>query len=294
MKNSVNLFSFRAGSAAWNCRAVKTPLSRLARFAALILFCCLCVPARAQSNEWAWMGGSSAIGAKNHFGHYAGKPGIYGKLGTAAPGNVPGSRAGAASWADRNGHFWLFGGDGYDADGIEGYLNDLWEFTPSTGEWAWTSGSANTNCQSRPAPCGSPGVYGTLRVPAEESVPGGRFSSSNWTDHNGNLWLLGGGGIDGNSTFGLLNDLWAFQAAAGDLPAMNPSFDASPGIYTSAQIVKIADSTPGATINYTLDGSTPSNKSSKYAAAILVGKTTTIKAMAQAANYAESAVAAAA
>jgi hypothetical protein len=137
-----------------------------------------------------------------------------------------------------------------------------------------------------PIQAGSVRLAWGLRNPAR--------SSSNWTDHNGNLWLLGGGGIDGNSTFGLLNDLWAFQAAAGDLPAMNPSFDASPGIYTSAQIVKIADSTPGATINYTLDGSTPSNKSSKYAAAILVGKTTTIKAMAQAANYAESAVAAAA
>lgn len=87
------------------------------------------------TNEWAWMGGSSTASANG------GCPGVYGTLGVAAPGNIPGNRDGAVTWTDQTGNFWLFGGSGIDANGVGGNLNDLWKFNPSTNEWAWMSGS---------------------------------------------------------------------------------------------------------------------------------------------------------
>jgi hypothetical protein len=36
----------------------------------------------------------------------------------------------------------LFGGNGYDANGNNGWLNDLWEYQTSTNEWAWMGGSS--------------------------------------------------------------------------------------------------------------------------------------------------------
>ena len=154
----------------------------------LILLACLCMAADAQTSEWTWMGGSSALG------NNGGQAGVYGALGTHAAGNTPGGRNGAASWTDNSGHLWLFGGWGYDANGNSGYLNDLWEFNPATSEWVWMSGSNTVGSHG-----GQPGVYGALGVPAAGNTPGGRNGSASWTDSSGNLWLFGGWTYDANS-----------------------------------------------------------------------------------------------
>ncbi len=155
-------------------------------------------------NQWAWMGGSSAAGEKG------GRRGVYGTLGTPAPGNIPGSRAGSASWTDRNGNLWLFGGYGYDSDGTIGLLNDLWEFAPSTREWTWMSGSrtVGTAC-AQINYCGQLGVYGTQGSPAAANVPGGRWSPESWIS-GGDLWLFGGVGVIPGMTADF-NDLWRFS-----------------------------------------------------------------------------------
>jgi hypothetical protein len=54
-------------------------------------------------------------------------------LGVFSASNIPGGRYGAATWTDRQGSLWLFGGYGYDDTGLRGgVLNDMWEFRPST------------------------------------------------------------------------------------------------------------------------------------------------------------------
>jgi N-acetylneuraminic acid mutarotase len=150
------------------------------------------------SGEWAWMGGSKIQN----------QSGVYGTLGTPAKGNVPGGRSDAMSWTDKSGHFWIFGGDGTDANGIGGYLNDLWEFNPSTKEWAWMGGNSTLGSH---AFSGWPGVYGTLRTPAPGNIPGGRWNGVTWTDSSGHLWLFGGEGFDAGDHIGSLNDLWEFN-----------------------------------------------------------------------------------
>jgi N-acetylneuraminic acid mutarotase len=154
-----------------------------------------CLVGRAQTNEWVWMGGSN-IGAMN---------GTWGTIGTTAVGNIPSSRSYAATWTDKQGNLWLFGGTGYDSQGhINVPMNDLWQFDPSSDEWTWMGGSDVGS---------APGVYGTQGVASATNVPGGRNGASTWVDSGGNFWLFGGGGYDVNGNFGLLNDVWELNSS---------------------------------------------------------------------------------
>jgi uncharacterized repeat protein (TIGR03803 family) len=75
--------------------------------------------------------------------------------------------------------------------------------------------------------------------------------------------------------------------------AATPVFSPAVGTYTSAQSVTITDSTSGATIYYTINGTTPTTSSTKYTGAIAVSATETIEAIAVATGYTNSAVASA-
>jgi Legume lectin domain/Chitobiase/beta-hexosaminidase C-terminal domain len=70
-----------------------------------------------------------------------------------------------------------------------------------------------------------------------------------------------------------------------------PTFSPVAGTYSSTQNVTISDTTAGATIYYTTDGTTPTTTSTKYVGAILVSSTKTITAMATATGFSNSAVA---
>jgi hypothetical protein len=244
------------------------------------------------TKEWAWLGGSSSVG-----GNF-GQPAVYGTLGVSATGNTPGGRYAASSWIDGIGNFWLFGGTDYNANGNGGLgeLNDLWEFNPSTKEWAWMGGSISSTIPCAPSdPCGQPGVYGALGVPAVGNIPGGRWEPSTWTDRSGNLWLFGGQGFDANGIDHNLNDVWRYQpTTATVLAAATPTFNVAAGTYTSAQTVTISDTTPFATIYYTTNGTTPTTSSAVYSGPISVSSTETLEAIATAGGYSTSAVATAA
>ena len=77
------------------------------------------------------------------------------------------------------------------------------------------------------------------------------------------------------------------------LPAATPVFTPAAGTYTTAQSVTITDTTPGAIIYYTINGTIPSTSSTKYTGAITVSATETIEAIAVASSYATSPVASA-
>jgi hypothetical protein len=140
--------------------------------------------------QWTWVGGSSTTNAS----------GTYGNKGVAAAGNVPGARYAANSWIDSSGHMYLFGGQGYDATGNQGFLNDLWEYTG--GEWKWVSGSDTINGN---------GSYGAKGTAAPGNVPGARLRAVAWTDASENLWFFGGLGFDSAGNQGNLNDLWEYS-----------------------------------------------------------------------------------
>jgi len=77
-----------------------------------------------------------------------------------------------------------------------------------------------------------------------------------------------------------------------DLPqAAAPTFSPPAGTYTSTQTVSISDTTPGATIYYTTNGTTPTPSSTLYIGPITVAISETINAIAVASGYSNSPVA---
>jgi hypothetical protein len=171
------------------------------------------------AKEWTWVSGSQTANAV----------GVYGTQGVAAASNVPGARIGAVSWADSSGNLWLFGG----AD--NGYLNDLWEFNPTTREWKWVSGNNTANAT---------GIYGTRGVAAASNVPGGRDYAVSWIDSSGSLWLFGG--QNQNSYF---NDLWNFNPSIGEWTWVSGnSYTDGPGSY-GTQGTASTSNLPGARYN---------------------------------------------
>ncbi len=132
------------------------------------------------TNDWTWIGGSQSVDTA----------GVYGTQGTPDAANWPGGRVRSTSWTDGNGNLWLFGGEGYDSAGVYGTLNDLWEYSPTTGQWEWVGG-ADTQWPNTTAP--------------PVNVPGARVGAVSWVAA-GDLWLFGGSG-----PIGVTNDLWKYD-----------------------------------------------------------------------------------
>ena len=149
------------------------------------------------AGQWTWMNGSNMTD----------ESGTYGIEGVPAAGNVPGARVSAISWTDAGGNLWLFGGNGSDANGNGGWLNDLWRY--SAGQWTWMSGpdvlgyAGELSYQL--------GSYGMLGTTSPANIPGGRWYAVGWTDTEGNLWLFGGQGWASVGPLDMLNDLWKYE-----------------------------------------------------------------------------------
>jgi hypothetical protein len=91
----------------------------------------------------------------------------------------------------------------------------------------------------------------------------------------------------GYSTSAIVSGTYTLSTSSTPVAAtvgLNPA----PAIYTTAQLVTLTDSTPGAVIHYTINGTTPTTSSPVYSGAISVGATTTIKALATASGYSTS------
>jgi N-acetylneuraminic acid mutarotase len=180
---------------------------------------------------FTWVGGSSTTNAS----------GVYGIQGVTAATNMPGARDGGVTWTDTSGNLWLFGGfSGYAGSqntAVGNFLNDLWKYSPSSGQWTWVDGSS-TVC--------SQGVYGTRGVAAATNVPGARVAGIRWADASGNLWMFGGGGCDSTDSFVLYDDLWEYSTSSGKWTWVGGSTAAyAPAVYGN-EGVPAATNTPGA------------------------------------------------
>lgn len=163
-------------------------------------------------------------------------PGIYGTLGVAAAANVPGARKSALTWIDGGGNLWLFGGQGYDAAGNVGPLNDLWKFDTTSSLWTWEGGSTNV---------GAAGTYGTAGVAASSNAPGARYAGASWRDTAGNFWMLGATGYDSNGKLGTLNDLWTYSTTTGQWTWINGSSTVEPPASYGLLGITTPANTPG-------------------------------------------------
>ena len=152
---------------------------------------------------WTWMGGTRAT---NNSGNY-------GIQGLPLLTNQPGARRNATAWVDNDGNFWLFGGVGYARDDDEqGYLNDLWVYSPATAQWTWIAGSDDVDEDGRYGNGGPTGDDdgGGGGPGGGNRYPGGRAMAAGWVDRAGDLWLFGGRGLPSNNDVTDLNDVWKF------------------------------------------------------------------------------------
>ncbi len=202
------------------------------------------------------------------------------------------------------------------------------ELTPPTtpgGTWTeillWgflNNGIDGNNPASGLTPDGQGNLYGTTLsggnpVGASGSSTAGTIyellaptqTGGNWSEQV--VYYFGASGSDGfTSAANLIEDgkgnfYGTTQYGGNDLgtvfeftpltAAATPTFTVPAGTYSIPQTVRIEDTTPGAVIYYTLDGSTPTTKSFQYTGAIPVSTTETISAIAAATDYYTSAVA---
>ena len=176
---------------------------------------------------WTWAGGSDVPNAA----------GAYGTQATASPTNTPGARMGGSVWLDASGNVWLFGGLGLTAGGLAEEFNDLWEYSPASGEWTWIGGSDGPNAA---------GVYGTQRAGAVGNGPGARVSAESWKDESGNFWLFGGYGYAQDGNIGNLNDLWEYSLGTNVWTWIGGSSSAAAAGTYGTQGVPAIDNAPGA------------------------------------------------
>ena len=83
---------------------------------------------------------------------------------------------------------------------------------------------------------------------------------------------------------------WTFTSGATQATAATPTFSPASGTsFASTLSVSIADATPSSSIYYTTDGSTPTTASQLYSAPFTISATTTVRAIATASGYTQSA-----
>jgi hypothetical protein len=95
--------------------------------------------------------------------------------------------------------------------------------------------------------------------------------------------------LDQWSVNGGANQLWSLVSTVPN--AASPVFSVAGGSYTGAQTVTLSDTTTGATIYYTANGTAPTTGSTLYSGAITVSASETIEAIAVASGYGNSTVA---
>jgi len=113
---------------------------------------------------------------------------------------------------------------------------------------------------------------------------------NNPTQNASSLFDLGGAITPFQPVLSSAPSTWALPI----LPiAATPSISIAGGAYSSAQFVTLSDTSTGATIRYTTDGSTPTASSIAYSGTITVSSTETLKAIALGGGFASSPVASA-
>jgi hypothetical protein len=171
-----------------------------------------------------------------------------------------------------------------------------------------TSGTTSLNGENpavaTPSFSVTPGTYTSAQsVSITDSTPGARiyYTTNGATPTTSSTLYSGPITVSSTETIqaiatasGYSQSAVASAAYAINLPAATPTFSPAAGTYTSAQTVTISDPTPGATIYYTTNGTTPTTSSSVYSSPIKVSSSETFEAIAVAKGYSTSAVGSAA
>jgi hypothetical protein len=234
------------------------------------------------TNAWAWMGGDYAASNCSFtvvvpipFVVCDGSQGVLGSQFTPGAGNIPAART------DKNGNFWLFAGEVTNLANVPGDVNDLWEYQPSMSTFPPATApifslKSGTYASGGPLIISNGMPNASIYYTTDGTIP---TTASNL--YSGPITLSSAKTIQaiatapGYRSSTVSSATYNFVAA----PAA-PTFSLAPGTYSSVQTVTISETTPGAMIYYTTDGTTPIATSSVYSGPITVSSSETITALA--------------
>ncbi len=171
---------------------------------------------------------------------------------------------------------------GYTNSAVASAVYTLTVATPGFSPAAGTYNSAQTVTLSSSTPSAS--IYYTTNGSTPTTVSA-LYSSAITVSATETIKALGAKTGYTNSAVG---------SAAYTLVVATPAFSPAAGSYGPAQTVTISDSTSGATIYYTTNGTTPTTASTTYSSAVTVSVTETLEALAVKTGYTNSAVGSAA
>ncbi|GGD68618.1 hypothetical protein GCM10011514_35930 [Emticicia aquatilis] len=113
---------------------------------------------------------------------------------------APTARQGAATWADKQGNLYLFGGN---TGMLDEYLSDFWMFDLKKQTWSKLSNTQEFNKKSQSS---GKNKNNTTNSPAA------RAKATTWVDNKGDFWLFGGTAHDyAQSRDVYFNDLWKYD-----------------------------------------------------------------------------------
>ena len=143
-------------------------------------------------NQWRWIKGDNVRNIS----------GIHGFQNIPDNANKPGGRYSSYySLQSLNGELYYFGGEGYNATVVLGYLNDLWRFNFSNNQWTWLKGASGKQYY---------GEYGTKGIVTSTNKPGAKNAASS-IGANGKYYLFGGSGSNTYPNGGTSNDMWEYD-----------------------------------------------------------------------------------
>jgi hypothetical protein len=170
--------------------------------------------------------------------------------------------------------------------------------------WTYTTGSTALPITTSPIFSPSGGAYSTGQ---SVSITSGSAGAAIYFTTNGTPPTTSSNVYTGPVAVNASETLEAIAVASGYSPSAvgtaiysigpilpTPTFSPVQGTYTTPQAVTIFESTPGGSIYYTTNGTTPTTSSSLYSAPITVSANETLQAIAAGTGYNNSAVAAAA
>jgi N-acetylneuraminic acid mutarotase len=221
------------------------------------------------TSQWTWISGSSSVNQN----------GSYGTMGQSSVAATPGSRIVAASWTDKSGDLWLYGGYGDDSSGNFDNLGDLWVFKPN---------AAGLPVVAAPSIAPAGGTYAAVQsVTITDSTPGATIyyrigSAGAPVLYDGPINVYSSETVEAvASASGYADSTAASATYVLNLPPPPaPSFNPPPGTYYGGQSVSISEAEPYATIYYTTDGTTPTSNSPVYSGAVPMQATGTLNAIA--------------
>ena len=123
---------------------------------------------------------------------------------------------------------------------------------------------------------------------------GGSMPTTSSTKYSGPIEIAHGNTIEAIATASGYSEsdvAIATYTIVAETPAATPVISAKAGVYAAPFAITISDSTSGADIYYTTNGTTPMTSSTKYTGAFKVTEDETVKAIATAANFTASAIA---